>query len=59
MDREAWQARVHGVARVGHDLATKPTNQPPPVLDFLKLASLKHPHSHSFPHPFLHPKNIH
>ena len=26
-DRGAWQASVHGVARVGHDLATKP---PPP-----------------------------
>ena len=24
MDRGAWQAMVHGVARVGHDLATKP-----------------------------------
>ena len=24
MDREAWQATVHGVARVGNDLATKP-----------------------------------
>ena len=24
MDREAWQAKVHGVARVRHDLATKP-----------------------------------
>ena len=24
MDREAWQATVHGVVRVGHDLATKP-----------------------------------
>ena len=23
MDRGAWQARVHGVSRVGHDLATK------------------------------------
>ena len=23
MDRGAWQAIVHGVARVGHDLATK------------------------------------
>ena len=23
MDREAWQPRVHGVARVRHDLATK------------------------------------
>ena len=25
MDREAWQATVHGVTRVGHDLATKPS----------------------------------
>ena len=23
MDRRAWQAAVHGVARVGHDLTTK------------------------------------
>ena len=28
IDRAAWQATVHGVTRVGHDLATKP---PPPV----------------------------
>ena len=28
MDREAWQATVHGVTRVGHDLATKP----PPMM---------------------------
>ena len=27
MERGAWQATVHGVARVGHDLVTKP---PPP-----------------------------
>ena len=31
MDRGAWQATVHGVARVGHNLATKPP--PPPMLD--------------------------
>ena len=30
MDREAWQAAVHGVVRVRHDLATKPP--PPPFL---------------------------
>ena len=24
MDRGAWQATVHGITRVGHDLATKP-----------------------------------
>ena len=29
MDRGAWQATVHGVARVRNDLATKP---PPPHL---------------------------
>ena len=29
MDRGVWQATVHGVARVGHDLATKPP--PPPT----------------------------
>ena len=28
MDREAWQATVHEVARIGHDLATEP---PPAV----------------------------
>ena len=27
MDRGVWHATVHGVTRVGHDLATK---QPPP-----------------------------
>jgi len=24
MDREAWQAIVHGIARVGHNLVAKP-----------------------------------
>ena len=28
MDRGAWRAAVHGVGRVGHDLATK--SLPPP-----------------------------
>ena len=28
MGREAWRATVHGVIRVGHDLATK--SSPPP-----------------------------
>ena len=27
MDRGAWRATVHGVARVGHNLATKPPQQ--------------------------------
>ena len=29
MDRGAWWATIHGVIRVGHDLATKP---PPPLV---------------------------
>ena len=29
MDREAWRATVHGIARVEHNLATKP---PLPVI---------------------------
>ena len=28
MDREAWWAAVHGIARVGHNLVTKPTEAP-------------------------------
>ena len=28
MDRGAWRATAHGVARVGHDLATKPPTAP-------------------------------
>ena len=31
MDRGAWQAMVHGIARVGQDLATKP--QPPELIN--------------------------
>ena len=31
MDRGAWRATVHGVAKVGHDLAGKPP--PPPHLN--------------------------
>ena len=34
MDRGAWQATVHGVARVRHDLAIKP---PPPPRNELYL----------------------
>ena len=33
MDRGAWQATVHGVTRVGHDLETKPP--PPPLFAYL------------------------
>ena len=34
MDRGAWQATVHGVARVGHDLVTK-LPPPPPLCDYI------------------------
>ena len=27
-DREAWHAALHGVTKVGHDLATKPPTKP-------------------------------
>ena len=33
MDRGAWWVTVHGVARVGHNLATKPPPPPPPPRD--------------------------
>ena len=33
MDRGAWQATVHGITRVRHDLVTKP---PPPPFDLCK-----------------------
>ena len=32
MERGAWQATVHGIARVGHDLATKSPPLPPRYL---------------------------
>ena len=32
MDRGARWATIHGIARVGHDLATKPQTPPPPAL---------------------------
>ena len=35
MDRGAWQATVHGVARIGHDLATKP----PPLTSIHAMSS--------------------
>ena len=37
MDREAWQATVHGVTRVGHDLVTKP---PPRIHVFKDISSM-------------------
>ena len=37
MHRETWQAAVHGIARVGHDLVTKP----PPPLKWRKWMSEK------------------
>ena len=39
MDREGWQATVHGVARVRHDLATKERERDPKNKS--KMSSLK------------------
>ena len=33
IDRGAWQVTVRGVARVGHDLVTKPPSPPVLVID--------------------------
>ena len=38
MDRGAWQATVHGVLRVRHDLASKP---PPPPYTYVTLLGLE------------------
>ena len=43
MDRGAWHARVHEVARVGHDLETK-THPPPCIMQLMLLTMLStHP----------------
>ena len=36
MDRGAWQATVHRVARAGHDLGTTPPPPPPPGIMWKK-----------------------
>ena len=42
MDRGAWQATVHGVERVGHDLETKPLSPPffitPQTISYLNIS---------------------
>ena len=43
MDRGAWRATVHGVARVGHDIATKPpTCEIQPQTHYLDLIKREH-----------------
>ena len=41
-DRGAWQATVHGVERVGHDLETKPLSPPffitPQTISYLNIS---------------------
>ena len=41
MDGGAWQAVVHGVARVGHDLPAKPTTTSDKVSDILSISLQK------------------
>ena len=38
MDRGAWQATVHGVARVGYDLVTKPPKEERNASSSLKIS---------------------
>ena len=40
MDSGAWQATVHGVIRVGHNLVTKPP-PPQPLLQFITYSILE------------------
>ena len=37
MDRGFWRASVHGVARVGKDLATKPPGNKTDIIPVLKM----------------------
>ena len=39
MDRGAWRTTVHGVARIGHDLATKSPPMVPEGTQFYQLIS--------------------
>ena len=48
MDRGAWQATVHGVARVRHDLATKPP--PPPLIKHYFMNTVSRGEKCSVPH---------
>ena len=41
MDKRAWQATVHGVSTVRHDLATKPPPPPPHAGDTTLMAESK------------------
>ena len=51
MDRGAWQATVHGVTRVGHDLVTKPP--PPPNYKTARYMRTQVLHFVSIHQPFL------
>ena len=38
MDGGAWRATIHGIARVGHNLVTKPPPPPPPSICYMQDA---------------------
>ena len=49
MDRGTWRATVHRVARVGHDLVTKP----PLFHVYMYVCVYTHTHTHTYtPHMF-------
>ena len=50
MDRGAWWATVHGVARVRHDLATKPS----PPMAHMQPGTSGLPHEQVLLYSFLH-----
>ena len=52
MDRGAWQATVHGVLRVGRDLATKP----PLYIYYIYIYIHTHiyTHAHIYTHIYIH-----
>ena len=54
MDRGAGQATPHGVARVGHNLATKP----PPALLGIYLRKTKTPNSKRYMYPNVYCSNL-
>ena len=41
MNRGPWQATVHGVARVVHNLVSKPPPPPPPPCQWYKITNRK------------------
>ena len=60
MVRGAWQVTVHNIARVEHDLATKPPPPPhDPAIPFLGIYPKKNHNSKRYMHPNVNYSTIH